>query len=335
MKKVLFATTALVFSAGFAAAEVSLSGDGRMGVVYNGDDWNFSSRARVIFTLSGQTDGGLEFGGSFKAHESGAAENGSAGSVYVSGAFGKLEMGDVVSAPEALFGDLPEVGYEDLTAGEGDYTGFASLNGQGLLENDIPYLTGDSGATTSAYNPVLLYTYSAGAFSVAASLSDGKEATGSNAYNVALDSDQEYAIAAAYTFQNYTVGLGYEVLDFKSGTTVFGHDKATQLELAGVATFGDTSVKAYYAAGDDGNPVDQAYGLGVSSVFGATTVMGYVQKVDFTDDATAALDLDGATWWGLGASYDLGGGASVAGGISDSDLDGSNVTADLGVKFKF
>lgn len=335
MKKVLFATTALVFSAGFAAAEVSLSGDGRMGVVYNGDDWNFSSRARVVFTLSGQTDGGLEFGGSFKAHESGAAENGSAGSVYISGAFGKIEMGDVVSAPEALFGDLPEVGYEDLTAGEGDYTGFASLNGQGLLENDIPYLTGDSGATTSANNPVLLYTYSAGAFSVAASLSDGKEATGSNAYNIANDSDQEYAIAAAYTFQNYTVGLGYEVLDFKSGTTVFGHDKATQLELAGVATFGDTSVKAYYAAGDDGNPVDQAYGLGVSSAFGATTVMGYVQKVEFTDDATAALDLDGATWWGLGASYDLGGGASVAGGISDSDLDGSNVTADLGVKFKF
>jgi len=347
MKKVLFATTALVFSAGFAAAEVSLSGDGRMGVVYNGDDWNFSSRARVIFTLSGQTDGGLEFGGSFKAHESGAAENGSAGSVYISGAFGKIEMGDVVSAPEALFGDLPEVGYEDLTAGEGDfgptydangdvlYPGFAALNGQGLLENDIPYLTGDSGATTSKYNPVLLYTYSAGAFSVAASLSDGKTATGSNAYNVALDADQEYAIAAAYTFQNYTVGLGYEVLDFKSGTTVYGHDKATQLELAGVATFGDTSVKAYYAAGDDGNPVDQAYGLGVSSVFGATTVMGYVQKVEFIDDAVADVGTDSATWWGLGASYDLGGGASVTGGISDSDLDGSNVTADLGVKFKF
>lgn len=335
MKKVLFATTALVFSAGFAAAEVSLSGDGRMGVVYNGDDWNFSSRARVVFTLSGQTDGGLEFGGSFKAHESGAAENGSAGSVYISGAFGKIEMGDVVSAPEALFGDLPEVGYEDLTAGEGDYPGFASLNGQGLLENDIPYLTGDSGATTSKYNPVLLYTYSAGAFSVAASLSDGKEATGSNAYNIAEDSDQEYAIAAAYTFQNYTVGLGYEVLDFKSGVTKYGHDKATQLELAGVATFGDTSVKAYYAAGDDANPVDQAYGLGVSSAFGATTVMGYVQKVEFIDDAVADTGTDSATWWGLGASYDLGGGASVAGGISDSDLDGSNVTADLGVKFKF
>ncbi|MPL60791.1 Porin [bioreactor metagenome] len=338
MKKVLFATTALVFSAGFAAAEVSLSGDGRMGVVYNGDDWNFSSRARVIFTLSGQTDGGLEFGGSFKAHESGAAENGSAGSVYISGAFGKIEMGDVVSAPEALFGDLPEVGYEDLTAGEGDATDFASLNGQGLLENDIPYLTGDSGATTSANNPVLLYTYSAGAFSVAASLSDGKEATGSNAYNIAHDSDQEYAIAAAYTFQNYTVGLGYEKIDLADGdvTDWSGDDSLSQIELAGVATFGDTSVKAYYAAGDDGNPVDQAYGLGVSSVFGATTVMGYVQKVEFTDEAVSYLAIDdSATWWGLGASYDLGGGASVAGGISDSDLDGSNVTADLGVKFEF
>lgn len=330
MKKVLFATTALVFSAGFAAAEVSLSGDGRMGVVYNGDDWNFSSRARVTFTLSGQTDGGLEFGGSFRADQNAGAAAGSAGSVYVSGAFGKLEMGDAVGAAEALFGDLPEVGYEDLTAGEGDAVGFAGLNGQGLLENDIPYLTGDSGATTSANNPILLYTYTAGAFSVAASMSDGKFATGSNAYDVAFDAAQEYAVAAAYTFQNYTVGLGYEVLDPTVG------DKATQVELAGVATFGDTSVKAYYASGDDANPVDQAYGLGVSSVFGATTVMGYVQKVEFVAPITiGTVTTDSATWWGLGASYDLGGGASVAGGISDSDLDGSNVTADLGVKFKF
>ncbi|MGD9916836.1 MAG: porin [Paenirhodobacter sp.] len=341
MKKVLFATTALVLSAGFASAEVSLSGDGRMGVVYNGDDWNFSSRARVTFTLSGQTDGGLEFGGSFRADQAGdsvsnnGAAYGSEGSVYISGAFGKIEMGDTVSAPEALFGDLPEVGYEDLTAGEGDYVGFAGLNGQGLLENDIPYLTGDSGATTGPNNPLLLYTYSAGAFSVAASLSDGKWAMGDNAYSATVDDAQEYAIAAAYTFQNYTVGLGYEVVDLPTGTTLFGDDKLSQVELAGVANFGNTSVKAYYAAGDDGNPVDQAYGLGVSSVFGATTVMGYVQKVEFTDAATTALGLDGATWWGLGASYDLGGGASVAGGISDSDLDGSNVTADLGVKFKF
>ena len=35
MKKVLFATTALVATAGVAAADVTLSGSGRFGVVYN------------------------------------------------------------------------------------------------------------------------------------------------------------------------------------------------------------------------------------------------------------------------------------------------------------
>lgn len=305
MKKVLFATTALVFSAGFAAAEVTLSGDGRMGVTYNGSDWNFSSRARVTFTLSGQTDSGLEFGGSFRADQAGdsIANNGAAygteGSVYVSGAFGKLEMGDVVSAPEALFGDLPEVGYTDLvTSGAG-------------LENDIPYLTLDNN-TQSA----LLYTYTAGAFSVAASLSDGF------VDQTSVDANQAYGVAAAYTFGNYTVGLGYEDLELAAG------GKMTQAELAGVATFGDTSVKAYYAVGDDLNPVDNSYGLGVSSVFGATTVMGYVQKAEFTNNTDV-------TWYGLGAAYDLGGGASVVGGIADDDVKGSDPVADLGVKFKF
>ena len=50
MKKVLFATTALVLTAGIAAAEVKVSGDGRMGVVYDGQNAQFNSRIRAIFT---------------------------------------------------------------------------------------------------------------------------------------------------------------------------------------------------------------------------------------------------------------------------------------------
>lgn len=323
MKKVLFATTALVFSAGFAAAEVTLSGDGRMGAAYDGQDWNFSSRARVVFTLSGQTDNGLEFGGSFKTSDQRTNVNedpryGNRGSVYISGAFGKIEMGDVVSAPEALFGDLADVGYL------GDDQGTAGMGGT----NDIPYLTLDN-ETQSA----LLYTYTAGAFSVAAALTDGHgygSAAGMTwgAYNA--DDTQAYSVAGAYTFQNYTVGLGYEVLDFATDDA-FGNSKATQVELAGVATFGDTSVKAYYAAGDDGNPVDNAYGIGVASAFGATTISGYVQQVSLTKDYGG----DDVTWWGLGAAYDLGGGATLAAGIQDDDVKGSDPVANLGVKFKF
>jgi outer membrane protein OmpU len=334
MKKVLFATTALVFSAGIAAAEVSVGGDGRMGVVYNGSDWNFSSRIRVSFTASGTTDGGLEFGGSVRADQATAATNGTAASVYISGAFGKLSMGDVVGAPEALFGDFYEVGYTDLSS-------------MGGYSNDILYLTGDNGgnvganvapsavtttgtgttAVTTAVSglntgPNLLYTGTFGAFSVAASMSDGKAGS--------VDGSQEYALAGAYTFGNYTVGLGYEYLDLKvydAGGNAYTA-KADMITLAGVAQFGNTSVKAGIA--HRGKDVDQDwYGIGASSVFGATTVGGYVQYLDDKDNNTDV------TWYGLGAEYDLGGGASIKGGVADNDISGSDMVADLGVKFSF
>ena len=138
MKKILLATTLLAATTGFAAAEVTLSGDARMGIISNFDnaatllvnesDLQFTSRARVKFTLSGSTDGGLEFGASFRAQDAGAvtsvskgadgiagtaddivtvgggAANGQAGSVFISGAFGKLTMGDVDDAANSAIG---------------------------------------------------------------------------------------------------------------------------------------------------------------------------------------------------------------------------------------
>ena len=346
MKKLLIASTALVMVAGAAAAEVKLSGDARMGVVYNGEDWNFSNRARVIFTLSGTTDTGLEFGGTFKAHESVDAENGKEGTVFISGAFGKIEMGNTVSAPEALFGDLYEVGYTDLSSNGIDNAtdsseGWRELNKQGLLANDIPYLTGDDNSQSA-----VLYTYSAGAFSVAASMTDGKDAS-YDYQGVATDDASEAqsaAVAAAYTFGNYTVGLGYEQLNSKENGVADGD----QIELAAVAKFGTTNVKAYYATGEQDDQsgttktldVD-AYGVSVDTNFGATTVGAYVQtlKLDGTDaqvaTVKAAMGDDSVTWYGVGAAYDLGGGASIVGGIADNNLKGSDAVADLGVKFKF
>ncbi len=320
MKNLLLATTALVLSAGVAAAEVAVSGDARMGVTYDGEDMNFSSRARVKFTLSGETDGGLGFGASFRADQAGdsVAKNGAAygseGTVYVSGAFGKVEMGDTVSAGEALFGDLPEVGFTDLG------------------ENDIPYLTGDStdtawgaingeGAITAPSNPSLLYTYTTGAVSVAASFTDGSDTANRGALNVG---DQEYALAGSYNFGSYALGMSYEVAKADNGT------KATMLGVAGTANFGDTAVKAFYGKGDDFADGIDVYGLGVESVFGATTVKGFYQVQDAED-----FGGDKIAYYGIGAEYDLGGGASVAGGVADNDAANTDAQFDLGMKFKF
>uniref|UniRef100_UPI00286BBEF7 porin n=1 Tax=Tabrizicola sp. TaxID=2005166 RepID=UPI00286BBEF7 len=61
MKRILLATTLLAASSGFAAAEITLSGDARMGIIddFGTGDTAFTSRARVKFTMSGETDGGL------------------------------------------------------------------------------------------------------------------------------------------------------------------------------------------------------------------------------------------------------------------------------------
>ena len=65
MKKVLFATTALVATAGVAAADVTFGGLGRFGVLYTegaADEWSLESRFRLIVTGTAESDNGLSFG---------------------------------------------------------------------------------------------------------------------------------------------------------------------------------------------------------------------------------------------------------------------------------
>ena len=316
MKKVLLATSMLVAATGFAAAEVTLSGDGRMGVVYNGDDVNFSSRIRAKFNLSGESDSGLTFGGAFRADQATGAKDGNAASVFVSGAFGTIEMGDTVGAAEAVLFDLPEVGYTDLD-------GAAITGASGGNEGD--FLTGDGAdGITAAGNPSALYTYSFNDFTVAASLTDGHKAQGS------VDDDQAYALGVKYAFGDYTIGAAYEVLDYATP----GAKNGQAAWIGGTAKFNDTTVYALYGkyrhtAGDKFGWDDQL-GLGVSSKFDALTVNAYVKRTSFT-----VAGVDDVYNYGVGAEYNLGGGAKVVGGIADSDVAGQKAIADLGLKFSF
>ncbi|MDP4033251.1 MAG: porin [Pseudorhodobacter sp.] len=106
MKKILLATSALVGFAGAAAAEVSLSGYAEMGIkgANGGYDTQFHNDIDVTFNLSGETDGGLSFGATVDLDEvNSSASLGGTGSVnkssvWISGAFGKLTMGDTDGA---------------------------------------------------------------------------------------------------------------------------------------------------------------------------------------------------------------------------------------------
>ena len=77
---------------------LAVSGSARMGIVYDGGNatsTEFSSRVRIVFTASGETDTGLSFGASFRPSNAYEANEEQAGEVFISGAFGKLSMGDV------------------------------------------------------------------------------------------------------------------------------------------------------------------------------------------------------------------------------------------------
>lgn len=346
MKKVLFATTALVMSmtAGVAVAEVAVTGDARMGLIYDGNDAQFSSRARVRFTLTGESDAGLSFGGSFRVDQQddsgGKASNGTAGSVWISGTYGKLEMGDTVSASEAAIGDLYEVGY--------------TQGGFGYDVEEISYLTGD-GANTDQ-GPNILYSYTIDRFELYASASDGSDSAwpttvGANADDAdnAWSDDVAYSVAAKYNAETWWVGLGYAK-----------HDEADEISLGAGATFNNFTVKGVYVDYsdrftvwldssdgnfapivrdlDNGYMLDKTYGLSADYAMDAVTIGGFWRrdeyKSDFIDAAGNDYDDQEFDSFGIGAEYDLGGGATLAGGIIDTDYLNDTV-ADVGVRFTF
>jgi outer membrane protein OmpU len=281
MKKILLATTLLAGFAGAASAEVTISGEARMGIEDLGGvaGAQFIQRVRVKFAMEGETDGGLAFGAEVRNDQDGGniddTLNGDS-VVYISGAFGKLSMGDVGTAADNVVGNVSGVGL----AGLGDW-------------NELGYIGNDKTAAK--------YEYTSGAFTAA--ISSGQLDSG-------LDTT---SVAVKYAADTFSVALGYE--------DVTGMD---QLTLGGSATFGAVTAKIVLA--DNSADADTRGALSIDYVAGATTFTGFYS----TNKGGAGIDAIG-----LGAAYDLGGGASVKGGIVDLDVPGSDLMFDLGVAMTF
>lgn len=340
MKKVLLATTVLAMSATVAAAEVSLSGDARMGVAYNSEAANevgFTSRARVTFNLSGESDNGLSFGASFRAdtaaeasrrgyvETAGAASrdvNGmpsqAAGSVFVSGAFGKISMGDVDGAAEKVNGDVYGVGLTNL----GD-------------SNENTFLSNASAADRTAVR----YDYTTAGFTFALSAdnpqNDPRTVGGVYSTTNGHNTGNAYSVGVAYAVDAYKFGLGYETRNIVSAAG--GADlklKQEQVIASAEGTFGDVSVKAVYGDFDNAS-LDKQYGLSAQYKVDALTVAGFHRVEDIAGATTGKNKFTG-----IGASYDLGGGAAVVGGLVDVNRPAGafladETRADLGLSFKF
>lgn len=303
MKKVLFATTALVASAGIASAQgVELSGSAEMGI-YGGTglETQFWTDIDVKFTLSGETDNGLSFGATIDLDEEGgfAATNGGPESVFISGDFGKLTMGDTDGAFDWA---LQEVGIGSAIAD--DHTTHIGFSG-------------NSGLDGSYDGQIARYEYSFGdfAFAVSAELDD----TGAG--------DPVFGLGGKYSGDlggvSLGVGLGYQSasvgatsadiigisLDAKFDNGLRGILNYSVLSVTGLADVTHTGIGVGYSA--DALTVSANYGKFES---GGASVDGY----------------------GFAVNYDLGGGAVVQLGYGNSNVGATDFnTFSFGVAMSF
>ncbi len=147
MKKVLFATTALIATAGVASADIALTGGANMG--YKDDGTVAGSHAEIDFNIvaSGVSDNGISFGASLDIDgdttraTSGNTfgENASDTEVYISGDFGTITIGDVGHATDL---DITEAGFDGI--GAEDLAHSDTTTG---LTSDIKYSYSMNGVT--------------------------------------------------------------------------------------------------------------------------------------------------------------------------------------------
>lgn len=308
MKKVLFATTALVATAGVAAADVTFGGYGRFGILYTdtaaGDTTNITSRLRLIVNATAESDAGVVFGGTihFESEERDAAAGvapGFNGARFFarSGGF-EVGVGNIYGALEFMPGQYPiDLG---LTGHSYDYVAYnfrgdAYQNGQGLGSSgsngiEVLYSAGDLAVHVSATNP-----------------------TG--------PANDRIAGHIAYTWNGWTFALGAQDSDFVGDTdwtvTVGG-------------SFGVADVNLAYAKNGDDNGVIGAGGTGDHWVLSgrfdvgaATNIEAYVADADYFAETSYGVDFN----------HDMGGGTSLRGGISSTGADATLV--DFGVRFNF
>ena len=360
MKKLLLATSMLVYVAGHAAADVSVSGDGRMGVVSTDGESRFASRIRIKFSGSGTTDSGLTFGGSVRADNSTGGAAGTSGSVYLSGGFGSLSMGDVDSADNVAVGQLAGVGYTGL--GDSNEVQY-SADGFSLFDLDKDLLAAakefdkktlndelDTKITAvSISSPVskVLYTYSAGSLTATASASQ-------------IGDQQSYAAGVSYAAGALTLAAGYGTAEASVTTTTTSAKTDTYdvTDTTASATYvmGSTTIKGIYQdkqVDGSGKTTDSltetSYGASVVHAMGVISVTGFAISANLHDGIFGDDDLT-LTRYGAGASYDLGGGAKVTGGVARVDyanvaygatktdiIDSTDTQTvyDLGVNFSF
>lgn len=317
MKKILFATTALIATAGIASAEVALTGWAEMGImggengVDNSND-QFVTRVDATFTMSGESDNGITFGASVDLDETdGATSNAfveadqGGETIFISGDFGTLTMGDTDGALDKAVAETDLMGDIDDSS-----TGF-SVKGMAFMDS-----------VSDANGQIARYDYSVAGFGL--SVSAATPNTGDARANFGLGATYTVALGGA----DLDLGLGYQ-----GGEDVEGWGLSAGTTVAGVTMVANYAERIANASGS-ADVVTKYYNIAATYSVDALTV-GANYGEEHIDGVST---LKG---FGLAASYDLGGGLSVLAGYGESGddvvgtLDQTQSSYSLGLKMAF
>ncbi|RAZ86270.1 porin [Cereibacter johrii] len=351
MKQILLATTALVMTAGVAAAEISFSGYAEMGIEGGGDDafngtggtTQFSTDFDLIVTMTSETDTGLAFGTSFAIstndrdersatgepeHWSNAGLNLDNEAAFISGAFGTLTMGEIDGAMDwAMTENVGNPG--SIADDETTHAGYFGAYGDGKYDNQIAR-----------------YEYSFGDFGVAVSAELDDTDTNGDGYAVGLKYKADlggFGMGFGLAYQSLETtgtGLGSQssALNELANDVDGGEFVSGDVELVGASVNADfnNGLVAGLAYTDISSDTRDGSHLGVSAGF---TTGAFEIGANY-----GVFDMDGLDkikGYGVAAAYDLGGGLKVHAGYGDSDLsngaagDGDFDTYSVGVSMSF
>jgi outer membrane protein OmpU len=262
------------------------------------------NRFRIAFSGSGETDSGISYGISGRAEQS---DTSTSGSQYISGAFGKISMGDLDGADEVAAGGG--------VAGVG-------LGGLGDL-NDTKYQSSDHN---------LGYQYSASGFTFAYS-QDTSVTSGSNsAIGLKYSGDMGGATV--------TIGVGQSDVGTSSQTTMSAAVSTGGLTVKAATSTNDNGPAVAFKAGTArsatgttayvadtlaaANADTDQTSFSISYAMDGMSVTGFSRTV--STSGTADLD-----YTGFGFTYDMGGATLKAGVVDDNNTS----VMDLGVSFSF
>ena len=340
MKKALIASTALVLTAGVAAADVTISGYGRTGIIYteNTDaqdarglnETQVVSRLRMNLDAATSSEQGVDFGARFRLQwDQNSSSRGTqgqlnAGKLFVTSSGLTVEVGNVDTAFDSaglLYAS--ELGsYDRDLVRRGTYFAYNTGRTQTALAQAIVDVNGDGIVDADDVEELSTYNGVAARYSIAGATVRVSYIDPDQSGLVA--DDEELGFSVDYKWEDRLELSGAYVMD---GGGVADNDiffLGARYAVMDNARVGLNYLDASNDSGAARGDTITLYG-DYTLADGMTNIEAYVANNDADGNES-----DNA--FGIGVNYDLGGGrlgASIQRGYDE------RVTADMGVRFDF